>query len=286
MTVATLEITEPGVYEMSNDEYHADPVPGGSLSCTGAQRLLPPSCPAIFDWLRRHPREPTDAFDFGHAAHDAVLGKGPEIVRLDFDSRRTNEYKAMAEEVRARGGVPLLPKAYRQVQEMADALRRHPIAGVLLQPGAGVAEASLFWVDGDSGVHRRARLDWLPNPTGGRMIIADYKTSDSANPDKFAKSAANFGYHQQHPWYVDAVTALGLADDPQFVFVVQEKEPPYLVSVVQLDSTAVRIGGRLNRQAIDIYAECDSTGHWPAYTDDVALVSLPGWYERKYEDYL
>lgn len=45
MTTTTWTITEPGVYDLPAEVYHADPVEGGSLSSTGARKLLPPSCP-------------------------------------------------------------------------------------------------------------------------------------------------------------------------------------------------------------------------------------------------
>lgn len=283
---ATMEITEPGVYDdLPNDTYHADPVPAGSLSVSGARKLLPPHCPAIFAYERTHGRTTTTAFEFGHAAHDKVLGAGPEIVCCDFPDWRTKKAQEVAKEIRGRGGVPLLPDDYRKVQEMADAILAHPIASVLFAPDSGTPEASLFWVDEPSGVWRRARLDWKPTAQPGkRLIIPDYKTADSANPDRFAKSAVNFGYHQQDAWYTEAAETLNLGDDPAFVFVVQEKTPPYLVSVIQLDRNARRIGDLLNRQAINTYAECTSTGHWPTYTDDVVLTSLPYWYERNFEE--
>ena len=33
-----MTITEPGLYEMTNADYHADPVPDGSLSVVAAKR--------------------------------------------------------------------------------------------------------------------------------------------------------------------------------------------------------------------------------------------------------
>lgn len=281
--VESLVITEPGVYEMTNAEYHADPVPGGSLSSTGARKLLPPSCPAIFQYERDNPPEPTKAFDLGHAAHDTVLGGGPEIVPVDVDNWLTKAAKQQRDEIRQRGAVPLLRAEYEQIQAMAAALRAHPFAGRLFAEGAGIPEASLFMRDEQTGVMLRGRLDWLPTATGRRMILPDLKTAKSANPEEFVKSAANYGYHAQAAWYSRLVKGLEIAEDVVFVFVVQEKTPPYVVSVVQLDITAMRIGALLNRRAIDIYAECERTGIWPGYVDDVALASLPVWYERRYE---
>ena len=70
-------IVDPGVYTLPADEYHADPVKGGSLSSSGARKIL--ECPARFRWERDHPPVPTDAFNFGHAAHKLVLGAGPDV---------------------------------------------------------------------------------------------------------------------------------------------------------------------------------------------------------------
>lgn len=287
-TTDAVSVTEPGFYELSNEAYHADPVPAGSLSNSGAKKLLPPSCPAIFKWHQDNPPDAKKAFDFGSAAHDAVLGKGPAVVRVDRETWNTNAVKEEVAAIRAAGGVPLKPGEYQQVLEMADAIRRHPIASVLFDPANGVAERSGFWIDEESGIWRRVRPDWLPHPRPGRrLIVADYKTSVSADPKKFAKAAADFGYHQQAPWYLDGLRALGVADeDTAFVFVVQEKTAPYLISVVELDPTAMRIGSILNRRAINTFAECNSTGIWPGYSNDVEHVRLPIWIEREFEDQL
>src|SRR4051794_32399270 len=95
---ATLPLSEavgPGVYDdMPVAAYHADPVPGGSLSCSGAKKLLPPSCPALYAWERDNPPAPTTTFELGHAAHQRVLGVGPEIVVVDAETWNTNAVKA------------------------------------------------------------------------------------------------------------------------------------------------------------------------------------------------
>lgn len=283
-------ITEPGIYDLEAAEYHADPVPAGSLSHSGAVKLLEPSCPAIFHYERIHGQPIRRTFELGHAAHHMALGDGVEIVEVVGDGKnpdawQTESTKAKVAEVRARGGVPLHPKEYAQVREMRDALLLHPIARRLLVEGEGTVEASLFWEDGPSGIWRRARLDRLPKSNGGRLIIPDYKSAESANPDAFAQSAASYGYNMQAAWYTDAVHALDLADDVTFVFVVQEKNPPYLVEVVELDAIALRIGRKRNREAIDVYRNCVVTNHWPSYTaGGVTQISLPSWYELKYED--
>jgi hypothetical protein len=278
-------ITEPGIYQMTNEEYHAD---RGSLSSSGARKLLPPSCPAAFRYAQDNPQETTKAFDLGNAAHRLVLGEGPDLVRIDADKWTTNAVKAEVAAVRDEGGIPLKPAEYEQVHSMADALRRHPVASVLFDPARGRAEQSLFWRDQRTGVMRRARLDWLPDARSGRLIIPDYKTCRSAEPAALARAVDEFGYHQQDDWYRSGAQALGLADDTAaFVFVCQEKTAPYLVTVVEMDATARRIGAARNRRALEIFAECTASGRWPGYSDEIAYLSLPPWAEiRDTEEYL
>lgn len=276
-------VTKPGVYlDMPVEVYHADPVPGRSLSSSGARKLLPPSCPALFAYERDHPPAPSETFDIGHAAHQLALGVGPEIVVIDADDWRTAAAKEARDAAHAEGKVPVKRDTYAELVAMRDALHAHPIASALLGDG-GQAEVSLFWTDEHADIWRRCRLDWKPAPRTGRAIGVDYKTARNADPEKFARAAVDYGYHCQAAWYLDGMAALGLADkDAAFVFICQEKTPPYLVSVVQLDIAAIKIGRSLNRRAINVYAECERTGIWPGYADDVALVSLPFWYEREY----
>lgn len=279
MTAETV-ITEPGVYQMSNAEYHAQP----ALSSSGARRLLPPSCPAIFKWEQENGRPEKRTFDFGHAAHLMVLGDGPELVVIDAANYRTTAAKEQRDAAYAAGKVPLLPDEFETVQLMAAALLKHPIASVLLDPKSGKPEQSLFAKDPQTDVQLRARLDWLPNPSEGRMLVVDYKTAVSAEPAAFMRTVPKFGYYQQAAWYLDIVTALGLAEDPAFLFIAQEKTPPYLITIFEMDMPSLRIGRIRNRQAIDLFAQCSATDEWPGYSDEVELIGLPAWLSDQYEE--
>jgi len=287
-------ITEPGVYDITDADYHRDPVAGGSLSSTGARRLLAPSCPAKFRWYADHPEIKTE-YDFGHAAHRAVLGIGAEIAVFGYDSWRTKAAKADKEAARAAGLVPMLEPDAEIVTTMADALRAHPIAGRLFRPGRGIAEQVVVWRDRDTGIMRRARLDWVQD-----WIVADYKTCEHADPAACMRAIFAYGYHQQADFYLDGATEIpGVIPDgkkARFLFVFQEKNPPYLVTVVEPNAEQLLWGDVLNRKAIDIYRRCVETGTWPGWsipgqtgtTDtDIALIGLPPYaitgYERSRE---
>jgi hypothetical protein len=166
---------------------------------------------------------------------------------------------------------------------MAAAVHKHPVAGALLDPATGEAERSLYWTDPDTGVALRGRLDWLRRPTNGRVICVDLKTTVCANPLEFGKSAANFGYDLQDHHYRSGIRALGIDPDPAFLFVLVEKTPPYLVSVVDLDEQAKTIGAARMRQAIDTYRDCTETGVWPGCSTEIEQITLPRWYTRTHE---
>ncbi len=282
------EVTEPGVYDLTEAEYHADPVPGGSLSASGAKLLLPPSCPALYRYRRDHPKV-TAAFEYGTAAHKYVLGEGPLITVVDGERWDTKAAKEKVAAIRDSGGIALKQRELDEIEAMARAIWEHPVASALFDPARGKAEQSLFWVDEATGIWRRARLDWLPwTQAGRRMIIPDYKTIPDASPEAIRKAVANYGYHMQAAQYTGGVRALGLDDDPAFLLVFQMKDPPYLVNIAELDPEAIQAGHARLRRACEIWRDCTETGIWPGYeagTDDgITYISLPPWAARS-EDY-
>ncbi len=278
-------ITKPGVYEITNDAYQADPVKGGSLSNSGARRLLAPSCPAKFKYERDHGRKPKREFELGHAAHKLVLGVGEEIVVIKAANYKTHAAQQEQADARAEGKVPLLEHEHEVVKAMAAALRGDKLAAALLEPGTGQPEQSLFWRDGETAVIRRARVDWLRTNAPGRLWVVDYKTCNDASNDALERAAHDYGYFNQSAWYLDGVTALNLGDSPRFVFVYQEKTPPYLVHVVEPTALALEAGAFYNRKALRIYAECVQTDTWPGYSPDaqhLTQISLPPWAQTRY----
>ena len=273
-------ITEPGLYPgIPADDYHRDPVAGGSLSSSGARALLPPSCPARYRHDQDHGQTPKRHYDIGHLAHKLVLGEGNSIAIIDAGDWRTKAAKTERDEAREAGQIPVLIEEYRQVAAMANAINEHPIAAALFNHDNGAPEQTLVWRDQTTGVMCRARYDWLPNPNGGRLVLADYKTCASAEPEQLRKAMATHGYHVQAAWYLTAAREVLAAQDPGFVFVCQEKTPPYLVTIFEPDSIALRIGLAMSNRARAIYAHCVETGRWPAYSDDVELLALPRWAE-------
>lgn len=264
-------MTEPGIYsDIAEDTYHAD---RASLSVSGAKLLLPPSCPAKFRYRMDNPQPPNRVFDFGHVAHTLILGKGSEIVQIDAPDFRSKDAKEQRDQAYTEGKVPILSSEFAKAVAMADAVMGDPIAGSLLQQD-GEAEVSLYAPD-PCGVLLRGRVDWL-----SKDVIVDVKTSTTANPAELVRKFWTYGYFMQARWYQDLVRTLEISEHPDFLFVVVEKEPPHLVTVVRYDDDALTEGRRLNSQAIDLYADCQATNTWPGYTDHIHTLALPAWAMR------
>lgn len=261
---------------------HSGYLRADGLSASDAKLLL--SAPAKYRWAKDHPDDcpfGEPALEFGTLAHRLLLQDGFGVTVIDADDWRTKSAREEREQARREGLLPVLGADYAKASAMARAVRDHPRAGPILRVAEAV-EQSWFATDPDTGVLLRGRPDLVSSTyleEADRLLIVDYKTSASANPKDFARTSANLLYHLQVAWYLDLATLVGFSDEPAFLFIVQEKTPPYLVSVCEFDAIAVEVGRDLKRKAIDLYADCVANNRWPGYGDDttVDLLTLPAW---------
>jgi hypothetical protein len=261
-------------------DYHAM----RALSASGAW-LLAEECAAKFLW--RSPWNPlyvpeakTD-FDIGVAAHLAVLEphRQPDsVVLIEAGDYRSTKAREARDAARAAGKVPLLPYQLDIVQAIAGSVRAHPIASEAFR--GGEAEVTLIWHDADTGIPCKARPDYLP--AHGRWLV-DLKTAASANPRSRRDQAYRLGYHARAAWYLDgAAAALGQLPE-EYWFVIVEKEPPYLVSVVSFDHDALVWGRIANRKACERFSVSAAANDWPGYResgqnhDRAFRTGLPPW---------
>lgn len=268
------------MYDMPDAEYHADPIPCGSLSSTFA-RLLTDHVPAKA-LERRNNRKPTKAMNLGKAAHRQALGEGPTLIVWQYDGR-TKDGKAERAEyapyIEAEEVVAVTEAERDQIVGMADALRSHPTVRKMLDVSR--AEVSGFWTE--SGVWCRARYDLLNDDEP-----LDYKITTDVSVRGFSKAMANYGYHQQADFYERGLRALGHpAGGRPLRFICQEQEPPYLVQIHRPDPMAMEVAQMLNDRAIGIYKACQAADDWPGYADlEAEPASLPAYYWFDREDVL
>ncbi|AYD84628.1 RecE-like exonuclease [Mycobacterium phage Paito] len=280
-----------GIYAwIDEDVYHGDMM---SLSSSGARDLLNIT-PEEFDFARRVPRDPNKNYDFGHAAHKMVLGKGAKLKMLDpkvhglkadgkpaQNPTSTAMWRKSAADARKQGLIPVAKSDMEKAQTMAGRVFQHRVAARLLSKGR--AEHSIYWHDDATRVRLRCRPDFITEGLG-RTICVDYKTATSANPRQFMRAVAEYGYHQQQAFYEDGLAEIGLTD-VGFLFIVQSKTAPFTVSVCEIDPEIVELGRRQNRVAIELFARCMKQDRWPGY-DGIQTVGMAGWAVKQIEDQL
>jgi len=223
----------------------------------------------------REKREPTPAMLMGTALHTAVLE--PElwdstiaVPKQAFDRRsRVGKELAAEFERESAGKIVLSPEDAYEVLRMADAVRKHPAAGFILDlPGR--REASYTWTDEATGLECKTRPDW--HSEDGRVVV-DVKTCRDASRAEFAKAIANLDYHVQAAWNVSAIGA------EQFITIAVENTRPYAVAVYPASGAMIAAGMRRVEAAMTLLAECHASGRWPGYGELVQEpIELPGWW--------
>ncbi|MGW5430407.1 PD-(D/E)XK nuclease-like domain-containing protein [Streptomyces sp. NPDC004059] len=272
--------------DLTAEQYHADKT---SISSSGLRALLAPGCPAQFKYDRDNGRPPKKEFDFGHVAHKLVLGEGSQVEIVEYPDWKKLDARNQRDAAYAQGLIPILAKDYEVAEAMAEAIRRHPIAGPLFAPGTGRAELSIFWTDRETGVRCRVRPDWLKELPGLALAV-DYKTCRDANPEAVSRAIRDHSYHQQDALYTDGIWAALNPADVRFVFVFQSKTAPHLITVRELAQQDRDIGRARNQRALRLYADCERTGIWPDWTgpvDEIPTISMPSYDTlRQAEEYL
>ena len=283
---------EPGIYhDLDESVYHADPCAAPSLSAGIIKTLLNDSPHhAWYAHPRLNPdfeREEKSTYDFGTVAHQVILGdtKKYEIISPnDYPAKNGNipigwtndAIREKRDSVYAAGKTPLLPREFNEINRMASAaktqLADHECNDAFID---GKSEVTLIWQE--SGVWCRCRIDYIS--ANGKNFY-DFKTTDqSANPERASRMIFNLGYDITSAFYKRGIRKVLGIENPNYRFVVQEKEKPYRLSVCALDPMADAIADRKIDAAIALWGECLKTGVWPGYPKRIAYVAMPGYLE-------
>ena len=272
-----MRVPGPGIYTMPLEQYVQDPAPEPSINSGTALTMLTQSPKHVY---QAHPRlgnggkDDSSRADLGTVAHNMLLEDDrTRIVQIDADDWRTKAAKEKRDEARADGKTPILTKDYDKVCRMVEVVD-HVLFGSPLCTDwmEATPEQSLIWKE--CGTWFRSRPDKL-TPDG--KIYFDYKTSASAHPSAFVRTAINNGYDLQAAIGKRGVEALkGVT--PTVVFVVQEITEPYAVSLVSLSPQFMTIANERLELARYKWDACLKSKEWPGYPDSIMYVDPPGYY--------
>jgi hypothetical protein len=228
------------------------------------------------------PKETTDAMMFGTAYHAYVLT--PDrfaenvVMKPEWDAR-TKEGKAIKAEFEASLGrkVYINDKQLDAIKAMKAALMEHKVASKLL---AGLTDTEMA-IESDyhpmhpkpGSVRIKGLLDGWDHNTA---TIIDLKTCKDASPEGFKWACKDFRYDMQEVQYRALINAAFKSDThggvDRFVFIAQEKEPPYAVACYTLSHRTLMTAYDEWRVAVHNFGECQTNAVWPGYA--ASLVEL------------
>lgn len=288
MPLWTGEFAGAGLYpNLPEHLYHGDVVPDGSLSSSGAKLLVPPSCPALFDWHRHHGKK-SKSMDTGTRVHALVLGKGEEHLELlPYDAYTTKEARQARDAAIAAGKVPTKPAEMAEAKLIADAVFADTDARRLLDLVTDT-ELSGFWYEPEYDIWCRLRLDalgWSDAPE-----IVDLKTTGGVAPADFAKSLAEYRYDIQWRHYARGLAAIlssypgeVTADDIRWTWLAVQTSEPHLVMTYEPSADDAERADESLRIAYRTYAACARAGVWPKWSDSAMELSLPYYRAKQIE---
>lgn len=220
-------------------------------------------------------KNPTKATTSGSISHDNLSNPvelWSRIVEVPEKlNRNTNEYRSMVASYPDK--ILLKPSESQVYRDMKNRLLEFPEIVDLLCSETGIPELSGFFTDPETGLPCKIRPDFLP----GSGIITDYKSTVDASKEAFKRAIINFGYDIQSAFYPHGMEVL-TGQPHRFVFVAQEKTPPYEPMIYFAEEELVELGRLKFMRHLETIRQCKDSGIWPGYmASGIQTITPPAW---------
>jgi hypothetical protein len=298
---AAPRISAPGLYELTHEQYHADPCAIPSLSSSIAKLLVRRS--ARHAW-QAHARFgnigmiPTRVMDDGSAMHAMMLGQAHLIdpIRTVYGSKvkdkekigkpvvdfKTQDAQDERDEIRGMGRIPIL--AHR----LPELIRCKGIAQARIaetDDGPGfLAEgrSEICAVAVEDGVMLRCLIDRLPDDYA--LPPNDLKCTElSAAPGGWDRRLQT-EYAFQDAFYRRVLKGAEGVERPPMRFFVIELDPPHGVAVLAADESLRALAEAEVERAMRVWRECTRLNVWPCYGKQTAWIGATPWQITASED--
>jgi len=286
-----IQITKPGIYEISEEAYHADCCPMPSASSSLLKILINETPKHAWD---AHPKlnpnhETSDGeekFDRGHACHQLMLGGLDRFCIIDADAYRSNDAKAKRAKAYVDGLIPLLKHKLPEVIAMCDQGKAQ-LANMEYQDEreiftGGKSEQTLCWTEEFYGqtIWVRAKLDYFK---GAGEIYGDYKSlAASIHPARLHKYAENADWAFQQALYERGIQKVIGDETPDFRFVVQEATAPHRLLIVKSNPATIGVARRKVEFALAQFAWCMKEQCWPGFPNTTVTLGASPWANEQF----
>lgn len=301
-------ITEPGAYRMSLAWYHQQCCDGPSVSSSGLRKIATES-PWAF-WAasdlnpnRYPPKDESDAFIIGRAAHALILGDeifADKFVTVpeDAPARPTKPMiEAMLKgkmsdiarerfdfwepfDLSAKDKAMVTAEQMQRIAYMSQNLSNSPEAKQALT--GGMAEVSMVWRDEQTGVWIKSRPDMIPD---NGFDFGDLKLFAPRSKNiKLAvhRAITEYRYDMQMALAVMGAEHVFKTTARECVLIFAESSAPFTVTPARIDADTLYWARCENRKAIDTFSACLTADHWPMPVEGIMDYSLPESMQHTY----
>ncbi len=216
------------------------------------------------------------SMSLGTVVHTAVLEPwrfAEEYVTFPGAVRRGKKWDEFQAENTGRSIVT--DEEMETARDMATAIRGSPGCYWILNRPSAATEVTLIWVDKETGITCKARIDHLSEDQG-RPVLTGLKTARSVDAEKFAAQSVALNYHLSWAMYragFEEVTG----KDPLMLELAIENHPPYDAVPYQIGYGLLSLGDDLYRGALRRLKRCRESGEWPGQAEGVTMLEPPAW---------
>ena len=294
-----LRIDQPGIYEMSREQYHADPCVEPSLSrscivdmferspfhaaCDHPRGILPSWIGAGEDDEEEEsdPKE-MKAMLIGSYADAILMGGADAFEVLPYDKFTTNAAKEAKANAIAKGRKPIKKKHAETAERMIQTFRARFTLERFPEIGEGFPvtgfQSVVIWHE--NGVWNRAMLDAL------NKHVWDYKsTAADAHPASWTNNQLfGMGLEMQAAYYPRGYKAV-TGESKHFAFAVQEQKKPFDCYPCVVDPIDLAYAQRRITWAQGVWRRGLDSGEWDGYTTRTITAMAKPWQRTRWEEF-
>lgn len=269
-----------GKLDLDNEAYHALE---GYVSSTTLKEMI--KSPAHFKAIALDGvKKESTAFNLGSCAHEMILeGDDTQFIAIpDFKPQgRLTKKKQVQDFKEHHPGKRFVTLEQKQtLQAMFKKAKSNDLFNEYLCAEGNVIEQAYAYLDEKSGIRCKFKPDmWNP----GQSWMLDYKTTEDASPWGFRKTIARYHYHISAIHYLVGTKRLFGDVVNKYVFVAQEKSPPYAIGVYVLEKNALVRAAKQRRELLTRIGKCISKNNFPDYTEKGELGISPPDYAFELE---
>ena len=226
-------------------------------------------------------RDDPTKFDIGNVAHKLLIGRGKDIAVIVAPDWRSKAAQVARESAAAAGKLGVLGHNYDRAAAMVERAREQ-LDAAGMSDAFRDGEVVIAWKLGEEWA--RSLIDWL---SPDRRTVLDYKTTAaSAAPHKLGAKMADDGWALQAAFHENGLDHIDPdnAGRRRHIFVCQEAEEPFALSIAEMSESAITIGRKQLQAAAGLWARCMAAGKWPGYPACPIVPEYPGWAEARWLD--